>query len=104
MQRLASIAALVAVAAVACSSGKPPAASCCPRDETMSGCMRLGGVNAIGCFVTCDFYCSTNWRVEVDEFGCERWSYDLRKPAPGENMECFRLPDAGDAAPGGGRD
>lgn len=78
----------------------PDAAYCCPRDTVMQGCMRLGGVNQFGCFETCDFWCSTNWRVEVDQFGCERWEHDYRTPTPGENAECLPAQDAG-ASPGG---
>jgi hypothetical protein len=112
MRRLASL--VVLLGAAACSSGTPPAlapdggpdgevprnpggARCCPRDTMMSGCMHLGGVDQSGCSVTCDFFCSTNWRVEVDEYGCERWAYDIRKPAPGETPACLPAHDAGTA-------
>jgi hypothetical protein len=78
----------------------PEAAYCCPRDTVMSGCMRLGGVDEFGCLAVCDFWCSTNWRVEVDQYGCERWVWDHRMPAPGEDMECLPLRDAGAARPG----
>ena len=70
----------------------PDADFCCPRDEEMSACMHLGGVDQLGCLEVCDFWCSTNWRVETDKYGCERWEMDYRMPAPGENAQC--LPDA----------
>ena len=60
----------------------------------MSGCLHLGGVNRYGCNRTCDFYCSTNWRMETDDAGCPVWAYDLRRPAPGENNVCFPNRDA----------
>jgi hypothetical protein len=69
---------------------------CCPRDEATSGCTYLGGPAASGCFRSCDFYCSTNWRVELDEAGCEVWRWDIRGPAPGEDDRCFlRSPGVG---------
>ncbi len=48
---------------------------CALRDVETAGCMFLGG-SAPGCFRTCDFWCSENWRVEFDEHGCEGWRYD----------------------------
>ena len=77
----------------------PDAAFCCPRDTVRSGCMHLGGIDETGCNAACAFWCSTNWRVETDKYGCERWEMDYRMPAPGENMEC--LPE-GDADGGAG--
>jgi hypothetical protein len=74
----------------------PEAPYCCPRDTVVSGCTHLGGVNEFGCAATCDFWCSTNWRVEIDTFGCERWAMDYRKPGPGENMVCLPQADAGE--------
>jgi hypothetical protein len=79
---------------------------CCPRDPTMGFgvCSNLGGANRFGCFATCDFWCSTNWRVEVDDQGCEFWAMDYRQPKPGENRMCFPDNDARadtDAAPDG---
>jgi hypothetical protein len=68
---------------------------CCPRDPEMSGCLHLGGANVSGCFKTCDFYCSTNWRVELDEQGCSVWRYDHRAPAPGETLACQPDRDGG---------
>ena len=86
----------------------PDAAFCCPRDTVLSGCMHLGGVDEIGCLAICDFWCSTDWRVETDKYGCERWEMDYRMPAPGENMECVPEGDAdggaGSEAGSGGRD
>jgi hypothetical protein len=73
----------------------PDAAFCCPRDTALSSCMHLGGVNAAGCFLTCDFWCATNWRVETDKYGCERWAMDYRMPAPGEDLECVPEGDGG---------
>jgi hypothetical protein len=37
--------------------------------------MQLGGSSA--CVESCDFWCSTNWRVEKDDAGCEVWRYDM---------------------------
>jgi hypothetical protein len=68
---------------------------CCPPDAVPSGCMHIGGYSAAACPVTCDFWCSTNWRIVNDAHGCPMWRYDTRAPAPGENSVCFPLPDAG---------
>ncbi len=75
----------------------PVTAQCCPRDQTTSGCMHLGGANqnAHSCDLTCDFWCSTNWRVVNDAQGCETWTFDHRQPAPGEDPQCMVRPDAG---------
>ncbi|HET6284522.1 MAG TPA: hypothetical protein VFH73_26435 [Polyangia bacterium] len=72
-------------------------AQCCPRSTAIAGCMHLGGTNTspLSCLLTCDFFCSTNWRVETDQQGCEYWRYDRRQPAPGENAQCIVPPDAG---------
>ena len=51
--------------------------------------MYLGGATeGAPCTRTSDFWCSTNWRLTNDRYGCARWSYDVRKPAPGENAQC----------------
>jgi len=51
--------------------------------------MYLGGASLGGpCTITHDFWCSTNWRLEPDAYGCSEWKYDVRKPAPGENAYC----------------
>jgi len=91
---------MVAVAAFAlaagCGSGPGPDASgCCPPDPMVSGCTHLGGYSPGGCPKTCDFFCSTNWRVEKDAHGCSLWRYDTRAPKPGENLACMPAPDAG---------
>jgi hypothetical protein len=72
-----------------------PTNVCCPLDATPSDCMYLGGASTNGCYKTCDFWCSDNWRIETDSAGCKTWSYDLRKPRPGENQFCQSVPDAG---------
>jgi hypothetical protein len=79
----------------------PDAARCCPIDPGMvtGGCVFLGGRDTHGCFQTCDFYCSLNWRVETDADGCPTWHMDYRAPAPGETPICFPDPDAGRDAP-----
>lgn len=65
-------------------------ARCCPRDSVVSGCMNLGGARSDGlCGEACDFWCSTDWRVEKDESGCEVWRYSVRSPTPDENTACF---------------
>jgi hypothetical protein len=52
--------------------------------------MDRGGSRAkFGCSTECDFFCSTNWRVEEDENGCDVWRYDVRAPEPDENAYCF---------------
>jgi hypothetical protein len=58
--------------------------------------MHLGGVDdgPGSCAVSCDFFCSDNWRVETDSSGCEVWRYDVRQPGPGEGPSCQPLPDA----------
>jgi hypothetical protein len=83
--------------------GDAQPAVCCPIDPTQSGCMHLGGAstdNGGSCVQTCDFFCSTNWRVEKDSSGCDTWRWDTRQPLPGENASCFPLApgDAGDAS------
>jgi hypothetical protein len=56
--------------------------------------MRLGGAAPGGCTLACDFWCSTNWRIELDDLGCSTWRYDTRAPAPGENETCQFFYDA----------
>jgi hypothetical protein len=77
------------------AGGDAPA--CCPPDPgpVFGGCVHLGGMNRYQCHAVCDFWCSTNWRIERDEGGCEVWRMDYRKPAPGENDLCFPGGDAG---------
>jgi len=79
----------------------PDAARCCPIDPGVvtGGCVFLGGTAGHGCFQTCDFYCSINWRVETGADGCPAWHMDYREPAPGETPICFADPDAGRDAP-----
>ena len=56
---------------------------CCPPDRTMSGCMHLGGQSQGGeCWLTCDFFCSSNWRIEHDSQGCSVWHYDFNPCDP----------------------
>lgn len=56
---------------------------CCPPDPTMSGCMHLGGQSdSGGCWLTCDFFCSSNWRIEPDSHGCPVWHYDFNPCDP----------------------
>ena len=51
---------------------------CCPPDPTVTGCMHLGGASeGGGCYLTCDFWCSSNWRIENDPHGCPAWHYDF---------------------------
>ena len=57
--------------------------------------MNIGGYSTEGCSWTCDFFCSTNWRIENDSHGCPYWRYDMRAPAPGENLLCFPTLDGG---------
>jgi hypothetical protein len=39
--------------------------------------MHLGGQAYNGaCFETCDFWGSSNWRIETDAHGCPYWRYD----------------------------
>lgn len=64
-------------------------AQCCPLDSAPSSCMNLGGPAYDGqCVQTCDFWCSTNWRVE-EYNGCDRWVYGTRSPEPGETEYCM---------------
>ena len=37
-----------------------------------------GGTEGAPCTRTSDFWCSTNWRIENDAFGCPTWRYDVR--------------------------
>jgi len=71
--------------------------------------MNLGGSrnNNASCATACDFFCTSNWRVEKDENGCEVWRYDVREPPPENAVDCpgARPKDAGsDAADTGGQD
>jgi hypothetical protein len=77
------------------STASDPAAgavTCCPPDETTAGCMHLGGTNRgdNSCNTSCDFFCSTHWRLETNEDGCAEWRYDLRSPTADENASCFK--------------
>lgn len=85
----------VCIACGAVEDSFADAGECCPRDQVQSGSMNLGGYSETGCHRTHDFWCSTNWRVEKDEHGCEVWRSDRISPAPGENAQCMRIPDAG---------
>jgi hypothetical protein len=76
------------------SGGDTGAAVCCPPDPTHNnGCMHLGGAAQGGmCWETCDFWCSTNWRIEPDAQGCPEWRYDSNGPC----FDAFGVPvDAG---------
>ena len=73
----------------------PDTGVCCPPDQVRSSCMNIGGYSAHGCLLTCDFFCSTNWRLENDSHGCPIWRYDTRAPAPGEDWSCFPRLDGG---------
>lgn len=69
---------------------------CCPPDSIVTGCMHLGGYSETGvCYTTCDFWCSTNWRLETDSHGCRGWRYDNRAPRPGETSACLPAFDGG---------
>lgn len=68
-------------------------AECCPRDIERSGSMRLGGPRSRGCYVTHDFWCTTDWEVLEDENGCEVWRYGLVPSCDPRN------PDGGGAGP-----
>jgi len=82
----------------------PDRRGCCLPDPTMSSCMDLGGYSPQGCGSTCDFFCSTNWRIEDDSHGCPTWRWDLRASRPGEDLLCFPRPDAGGGVLDGGND
>jgi hypothetical protein len=67
--------------------GSPDAISCCPPDPdpslggtaTIIGQARLGGAR-IGfnmCGPGYDFFCTTNWRLEPDQYGCPTWHSDF---------------------------
>ena len=98
MAAMTFTAVLALLAVVGCggsSSPYPDIRGCCRPDPSMNSCMVLGGYSPQGCAVTCDFFCSTNWRIETDSHGCRVWRYDTRSPLPGENLACFPQPDAG---------
>jgi hypothetical protein len=59
-------------------TGSPPDAEfCCPPDSFPTSCMHLGGQSYKGmCDEVCDFWGSSNWRVETDAHGCPAWRYD----------------------------
>src|SRR5262245_8501219 len=99
LTRVLSMIAFAALAlAPACGGGGgsgPDVNGCCPPDPMVTTCMALGGYSPGGCAKTCDFYCSTNWRMETDEHSCPIWRYDIRTPQPGENQACMRALDAG---------
>jgi len=77
------------------SGVQPDGKGCCPPEPQVEGCMSLGGYSPQGCPIACDFYCSTNWRVEDDGHGCPVWRYDTRAPGPDENLACLPAADAG---------
>ena len=57
--------------------GATDAEFCCPPDSQPNGCMHLGGQSYLGqCPETCDFWGSSNWRIETDAHGCPHWRYD----------------------------
>ena len=98
LTRALRIVAFATFALVAgCSGSGPDDNGCCPPDLTMNSCMHLGGYSPGGCLQTCDFFCSTNWRMEKDAHGCVGWRYDTRAPEPGENLMCWKAPGGGDA-------
>jgi hypothetical protein len=61
--------------------------------------MKLGGhADSLDqCYGACDFWCSTDWTLVKDAYGCDEWTYQTRSPAPGENDNC--LPEAGPPPP-----
>ena len=63
--------------------------------EPHGSCIQLGGPAVYGCYATCDFWCSTNWRVETDQNGCEVWQYDVRERKAGADLMCRPLGDGG---------
>ncbi len=99
-------ASLALLAVLGCSSSTlhPDLKGCCPPDPVMSSCMALGGYSPQGCGRTCDFFCSTNWRIEDDSHGCPTWRYDTRSPGPGENLACLPTPGSGSDAADSGPD
>jgi len=98
--RMVAFAALALAAGCSGGGSGPDDNGCCPPDPTVNSCMHLGGYSPGGCQAVCDFFCSTNWRLETDAHGCSRWRYDTRAPLPGENLACFPAPDGGaDAGP-----
>jgi hypothetical protein len=64
---------------------------CCPHDpipvaRPAIGSLYTGGPSVNGqCYVTYDFWCDTNWRVETDMYGCSvlRWDNDPTCHIPG---------------------
>jgi len=96
------------------SQGGDSPGSCCPLDNGNAGpmpvgpahgCMYLGGSSGaagLGCGLSCDFFCSYNWRVEKDANGCDVWNYDTRQPKSGENTYCQPILDASGDAPAEG--
>jgi hypothetical protein len=47
--------------------------------------MHLGGASVDGtCSVTCDFFGSSNWRIEKDAQGCSIWRYDTGGACAGD--------------------
>ncbi len=76
---------------------------CCPPDPVPSSCMHLGGAAINGmCYEVCDFYGSSNWRIETDDQGCPFWRYDIGT-CPSADA-AFLCPDAsffGDSGAGG---
>jgi hypothetical protein len=41
------------------------------QNQRLDRC-RSGGA----CYLTCDFWCSSNWRIQQDSPGCPVWRYD----------------------------
>ena len=74
-------------------SGGPDDKGCCPADSATSGCMHLGGwagdAGASACVQTCDFWCSTDWKLDTDTHGCAVWTYKIRQPGPCETALCL---------------
>jgi hypothetical protein len=66
--------------------GSPDAISCCPTDSgpilsgtgTLIGPVYLGGprLGFNPCLPSYDLSCTTNWRLEPDQYGCLVWHWD----------------------------
>jgi hypothetical protein len=96
MFALRTMIVLACVGLIACGNagsdgagdGSTAPAGCCPPDPTLSGCMHLGGYSDGACGQTCDFWFSTNWRLESDSHGCPIWRWDTRAPQANESPTC----------------
>jgi len=105
---LALILAAVSLSLPARAAGAKDAAAdvdavtCCPAQGAVFGCAVLGGAAVNGqCLPSCDFWCTTNWRTRLDQYGCPVMVFDFRSPAPGEDFLCNPDRDASVDASGG---